>query len=188
MPRSLLIRLALSLGFIAIACSVVGLSVYNHLQRGALRVEIAGAAQANMDALADFSSQSISKGQQRTFQDILDHFARMEHVKSVGLYSPYGLQTYISKQKSVGMPFLIENNQLKNPNNKEIQNKRYEHRHDWHILDRNETEKFKDSHKLRGVECGNCHIQISEKLKFEKNGRAQIQENGEFKLYQKLIV
>ncbi|MCA9555929.1 MAG: hypothetical protein KC933_38240, partial [Myxococcales bacterium] len=136
------------------------------------------AGKALLSGLDHESAESLEKGQRATFQAVLDSFAKIDAIEYAALYSPAGLMTYRSGQVSVGMPFVHEDGEFKNPNLELYQESdgRYA-RADWEMVNHVDSERALEHVKekrQKKEQCIDCHFSVSKDLAFDDDQMAWI--------------
>ena len=167
-----ILYLALGIGGVLL----VTLTALYQWQAYELRRQVSQTGLGMLDTLIENSAESINKGQRNSFQEVLDNFAKNPEVERAALYSRTGLMNYQSGKVTVGKPFVLENGQFTNPNQKLYDDSagRYE-REDWNLRDVHETPAAQEhikKHESRNEACSSCHIKLDENIAFDASQRA----------------
>lgn len=173
MRDSLVARSMLYLGVSIAVFAALSLAGFYHLQHTWIEERILEKGYSYLDAFVEESRDSIAKGQPTTFQGIVDNVAKMEAVTETALYSRYGLMTYRSGLRTVGIPFAREGDRLVNPNEPLLAEGRgWYRRDDWSLLDWVETESGqRHAREVQDRACGDCHYALPDGLPFDEGGR-----------------
>lgn len=171
-----------------IIVSVISLLVFYTAQKASIEQKIIIKGQSVLDEFIGSSHDSIAKGQRKTFQRVMDRLAQTDGVKFTSMYTRGSFMTYRSGFETVGMPFVKQEENIKNPNDEyyNATNGTYL-REDWSFLDKHETKRAKEHIQQKiseGKNCTNCHFTVDDKLTFTNNKAYQIRENESEFLYQ----
>ncbi len=185
--RTIKFKFSLPLIISTIIISLISLGALYYTQFKGLEKEVMKTGNGILSNYVEKAKDSIAKGQRKTFQRVIDDFKKIEGVVDINLYARHDLMTYQSGKKSIGMPFVHENNEFKNPNEKyyDKSNGRYL-RETWSILDR-QMPTSKPHKKGLTDNCQKCHYQLADDLTFN-NRRAFIQEGSELTFFHELEI
>ncbi len=186
LKNSIGFKLASTLILSVVVVSAISLAVIYYLFKSNLETSIEKKGYSLLDSYEKNSKDSIAKGQRHTFQRVMDSTASVDGVQKTLLFSRSGLATYISGEKTVGLPMVIKEGKIENPNLElyEKTNGLFL-RDDYTIKDHHETKKAKKHIKKKedeGKTCKECHIEINKKLKF-KNSFASVIEGNSSEFY-----
>jgi methyl-accepting chemotaxis protein len=191
--QTLMFRAVLYLALCTVILAGLSIAVVYFQQRSQLEHKVLDAGHGFMETYVNESRDSISKGQARSSQDVVDNVARIDEITETALYAASGLMTYVSGQVTVGKPF-VHNEQtgkLENPN-QELYDEtggRYR-RSDWNLRDHHETEqalKHIDEKKSEGKRCAECHFVVPEDLEVLQDGYAYQLRGEEADFYYALL-
>jgi len=176
LTQSILFRAALYLVLSITVVSIASVFLFYNLQEQRLESKLLSNGQGILSTLITESRQSIAKGQQRTFQAVLDSISEVDEVIQTALYSRYGLMVYRSGLDTVGKPFVKagESGKIVNPNAQLFEETRGRYRRqDWNRRDLVETDKGRthmQAQQAAGRECASCHFSLPESVSFDEHG------------------
>ena len=191
--QTLMFRAVLYLAMCIVVLASLSIAVVYFQQRYQLEQKVLEAGNGFLDTYVNESRDSISKGQARSFQDVMDNVARIDEVKETALYDASGLMTYLSGQVTVGKPFVRDEKSgaLENPNQELYDKTRGRYRRpDWNLRDQNETEQARkhiDEKKSEGKACTECHFLVPKDLEETKDGFAYRLRENEADFYYTLL-
>ena len=191
--QTLMFRAVLYLAMCIVVLASLSIAVVYFQQRSQLEHKVLDAGHGFLDTFVNESRDSISKGQARSFQDVMDNVARIDEVKETALYAASGLMTYLSGQVTVGKPFVQDEKTgaLENPNQELFDKTRGRYRRpDWNLRDHHETESAKahiNEKKSEGNKCSQCHLMIPKDLEVTQDGFAYRLRENEADFYYKLL-
>ena len=182
--QTLMFRAVLYLALCIVVLASLSIAVVYYQQRSQLEHKVLEAGHGFLDTYVNESRDSISKGQARSFQSVMDNVARIDEVKETALYAASGLMTYLSGQVTVGKPFVHDEKTgaLENPNQELYDKTRGRFRRaDWNLRNHHETEKaitHIHEKKSEGRQCAECHFMVPKDLEVAQDGYAyQLHEN-----------
>jgi hypothetical protein len=181
----------LYLGLSTLLVTAVCVGVFHYLQRQRLETRIVGQGYSYLDSFIQESRDSITKGQPHTFQQVVDNVARIDEIAETALYSNYGLMTYRSGVRTVGIPFAFDaQGQFVNPNEKIYEDSRGRYRRsDWSIRDLTATPSGQAHvNKYQAQACTDCHFGLDQRLSFAAGDRAHIVDGARAEFFQRLPV
>lgn len=185
--RSITIKLLLPLTFVVICVSILSVSIIYFIQINKLELDLYQNGTSTLRSFIHNASDSIEKGQRESFQRVLNNTAQLNGVKETALYDRSGLKTYLSGQVTVSKPFVKENGELKNPNQKLYDETAGRYiRENWYIEDNIDSIKSKQhiqEQKNKGNDCVNCHFNLNKNVSFNKDRIAVKRENNLFNYY-----
>ena len=176
--HTLMFRAVLYLALCIVVLASLSIAVVYFQQRSQLEQKVLEAGRGFLDTYVNESRDSISKGQARSFQNVMDNVARIDEVKETALYAASGLMTYLSGQVTVGKPFVHNDKTgaLENPNQKLYDETRGRYRRaDWNLRDHHETGQALthiEEKKSEGHKCAECHFTVPEDLEIVEDGFA----------------
>ena len=168
--QSLVFRALAYLALCILALATLSIAGVYFQQRAILESKLVSSGEGLLTTLVTESHDSISKGQPRTFQDVIDGVVRNSAIKSAALYARSRLMTYVSGQVTVGKPFLRKpDGTLENPNRKLYDDTggRYR-RPDWDQRDHQDTDQARTNCAAKASgpgPCSDCHEQVPADLK-----------------------
>ena len=189
--QTLVFKALLYLSIVIVLLAALSVSVVYLLQHSQLENNVKEAGRGFLDTYVNESRDSISKGQARTFQNVMDNVARIEEVKETALYTPSGMMTYLSGQTTVGLPFVHDKNGvLENPNRElyDKTNGRYR-RPDWNLVNISQTaraQKHIKEKKREGSECSGCHYLVPKTLEFSDDNIAYVLQDNKADFFYRL--
>jgi methyl-accepting chemotaxis protein len=169
--NSLVFRAVLFLGVCIVLLAAMSVAGVYYYERSQLEHKVLRAGSGFLDTFLNESRDSISKGQPRTFQAVMDSVAGIEELQETALYAPSGLMTYVSGQVTVGRPFVHEDGVLTNPNREPYEETKGRYRRpDWDLRNHDETAKAEthvEEKRAEGNTCPDCHYALPEDLDIE---------------------
>mgnify|MGYP001155947007 CR=1 FL=1 len=142
-----------------------------------------------LEMLIANTADSITKGQRNSFQSVIDSFTEVNEVDEVAMYSrSHRLMNYVSGQVTVGIPFVHQQGELRNPSQQLYTDSQGKyHRLDWHLRDMESTATgatHVQQHEAAGRSCRDCHFVIPETVRFEDNFAYRLEEMQSHFYYQ----
>lgn len=170
--HSIAVKTALPVVIVIVLISMISAEVIYLLQSDKLEKSMYKSGLLMLESFISTTKDSIEKGQRKTFQHALNNTANLNGVVETALYNRQHLKTYLSKEVTVGKPFVLKEGKFENPNKTlyDQTNGNYL-REDWFLNDLVDSalaKKHISEEKQKGNECSACHITLDPNLTFNK--------------------